>query len=568
MTATSSASAAIASAAAASPSAAPPLLRATGLVKRYGGVVATDNVSISVARGEVLGIIGPNGAGKSTLIGLLGGALVPSEGRIEFDGVDVTALPASERARRGIGRTWQIPRPFLDMTVRENLLAARYSLHPFDPRARAHEACDRILERTGLGDATHLSARALPLLRRKRLEVARALALNPKLLLLDEVGAGLVDAEVSELIELIRTLRSEVQGIVIIEHVLRVVRECCERLVVINFGRTLAEGRTSDVLASDEVAAVYLGTAHDRGAAAATGDAASSDTASGSVAPPRHPPVEGASPARPSASSQPEARAPASKVLASLVARTAAAPATGLSPPLLELRGIHAGYGQARVLNGIDLTVRAGQVIAILGTNGAGKTTLANLVSGAIRAAAGQLLIDGVDRTHAPAHEIARLGLSQCMEGRRIFAPLSVEENLLLAARGISALERAQRLAHVYALFPDLKERRANGGTSMSGGQQQMLAIGRALMSRPRLVLFDEISLGLAPVVMDRLYGALSELRAAGLTMLIVEQDVERALALADEVHVMEHGRFALSGTAQSVRDDPRLRHLYIGTAD
>ena len=514
-----------------------PLLRASGLVKRYGGVVATDNVSISVARGEVLGVIGPNGAGKSTLIGLLGGALVPSAGTVEFDGVDVTSWPASERARRGIGRTWQIPRPFLDMTVRENLLAARFSLHPFDSRQRAHEACDRILERTGLADATHLSARALPLLRRKRLEVARALALAPKLLLLDEVGAGLVDSEVSELIELIRALRSEVEGIVIIEHVLRVVRECCERLVVINFGRTLAEGRTSEVLASDEVAAVYLGTAHDR-----------------ATTPAPHVPGTVA--------------APVSNVLSALVAQAGAAQRASAAPPLLELRDIHAGYGQARVLNGINLTVRAGQVIAILGTNGAGKTTLASVISGAIAPTSGELRIDGVDRSRAPAHEIARLGLSQCMEGRRIFAPLSVEENLLLATRGISSAERDQRLAHVYALFPDLKERRANAGTSMSGGQQQMLAIGRALMSRPRLVLFDEISLGLAPVVMDRLSGALGELRAAGLTMRIVEQDVERALALADEVHVMEHGRFALSGTAQSVRDDPRLRHLYIGTAD
>ncbi len=154
------------------------------------------------------------------------------------------------------------------------------------------------------------------------------------------------------------------------------------------------------------------------------------------------------------------------------------------------------------------------------------------------------------------------------MEGRRIFAPLTVEENLLLPARDVPAGQRTERLEQVYALFPDLKQRRTNGGTSMSGGQQQMLAIGRALMSRPRLVLFDEISLGLAPIMMDRLYAALAELRKAGLTMLIVEQDVERALELADRVHVMEHGRFALSGTAQSVRNDPRLRQLYIGTAD
>jgi len=511
-----------------------PLLRANGLVKRFGGVVATDKVSLTVARGEVLGIIGPNGAGKSTLIGLLGGALTPSEGTVEFDGVDVSGWQAAERARRGIGRTYQIPRPFLDMTVRENLLAARFSLHPFDPRARAHEACDRILERTGLADAAHLSARALPLLRRKRLEVARALALNPKLLLLDEVGAGLVDAEVSELIELIQSLRRDVEGIVIIEHVLRVVRECCERLVVLNFGRTLAQGLTADVLASDEVAAVYLGTAQDR-----------------SKSPP--------------AADKSTVAAPVANALSALVTQS---PTRADTHPLLELRDIHAGYGQARVLNGVDLTVRAGQVIAILGTNGAGKTTLAKVISGAIRPTAGQMRVDGADVTRSPAHEIARLGLSQCMEGRRIFATLSVEENLLLAARGIAAPERAQRLDHVYALFHDLKERRSISGTSMSGGQQQMLAIGRALMSRPRLVLFDEISLGLAPVVMDRLYDALAELRRAGLTMLIVEQDVERALALADEVHVMEHGRIALSGTARAIRDDPRLRHLYIGTAD
>ena len=562
-----------------------PLLQATGLVKRYGGVVATDDVSLTVHRGEVLGIIGPNGAGKSTLIGLLGGALTPSAGRVEFDGADVTALPASERARRGISRTWQIPRPFLDMTVRENLLAARFSLHPFDSRARAHEACDRILERTGLADASRFSARALPLLRRKRLEVARALALNPKLLLLDEVGAGLVDSEVSELIELICALRQEVEGIVIIEHVLRVVRECCERLVVINFGRTMAQGITAQVLASDEVAAVYLGTAHDRKASApAAGEMGRANgthggsppiVSAGEAAADAHMAGVGAT-ANAGPRSATPVPAPAaesvSRALAALVARAAtpagSAVATTVAPPVLELRALHAGYGQARVLNGVDLTVRAGQVIAILGTNGAGKTTLANVISGAIRPTAGQMLIDGTDRTRAPAHEIARLGLAQCMEGRRIFAPLSVEENLTLAARGVSKAEREQRLAHVYALFPDLKERRANGGTSMSGGQQQMLAIGRALMSRPRLVLFDEISLGLAPVVMDRLYGALAELREAGLTMLIVEQDVERALALADEVHVMEHGRFALSGSAQSVRDDPRLRHLYIGTAD
>mgnify|MGYP003375434847 CR=1 FL=1 len=517
------------------------LLEASGLVKRYGGVVATDGVSLSVGRGEVLGVIGPNGAGKSTLVGLLGGAIAADEGTIRYDGADIGRLPAPERARRGIGRTWQIPRPFLDMTVRDNLLAARYSLHPLARRADAEAACLRILERCSLADAADLPARALPLLRRKRLEVARALALDPKLLLLDEVGAGLVDAEVSELIALIRSLRAEVQGIVIIEHVLRIVRECCDRLVVINFGRTFAEGPTAEVLASDDVAAVYLGTAH----AAAKGEGGSAAAA---------------------AAAADAAAASAHKLAAALVAR-ASVPYEAKAP-LLELRGVHAGYGQARVLEGIDLRVERGRAVAILGTNGAGKTTLANVIAGTLRPTAGDVRIDGRVVTGSAPHVVAALGIAQCMEGRRIFAPLSVEENLLLAARRAGAAERAARLAEVYELFPDLRERRASAGTSMSGGQQQMLAIGRALMGRPRLVVFDEISLGLAPVVMDRLYDALAALKRAGLTMLIVEQDVERALALADEVHVMEHGRFALSGPARAVRDDPRLRHLYIGTAD
>ncbi|MCC7099454.1 MAG: ATP-binding cassette domain-containing protein [Rubrivivax sp.] len=519
------------------------LLEASGLVKRYGGVTATDDVSLTVARGEVLGIIGPNGAGKSTLLGLLGGAIAADAGRIRYEGADIGSLAAPERARRGIGRTWQIPRPFLDMTVLENLLAARYSLHPLARRAHAEGACLRILERCGLADAVALPARALPLLRRKRLEVARALALAPRLLLLDEVGAGLVDAEVSELIALIRALRSEVEGIVIVEHVLRIVRECCDRLVVVNFGRCFAEGPTAQVLASDEVAAVYLGTAH-AAAATASADGSVRDTAD-------------------------VADAPDAAVAADGAARVAPAAASGATQaPLLELRGVHAGYGQARVLEGIDLVVQRGRAVAILGTNGAGKTTLASVIAGTLRPAAGELRVDGRSVTGQPAHRLAALGIAQCMEGRRIFAPLSVEENLLLAARGASAAERRVRLDEVYALFPDLTARRTNAGTSMSGGQQQMLAIGRALMSRPRLVVFDEISLGLAPIVLDRLYAALALLKRAGLTMLIVEQDVERALALADQVHVMEHGRFALSGAAQAVREDPRLRHLYIGTAD
>jgi len=167
-----------------------------------------------------------------------------------------------------------------------------------------------------------------------------------------------------------------------------------------------------------------------------------------------------------------------------------------------------------------------------------------------------------------PEHRIAQLGIAHCMEGRRIFPTLSVQENLLIAARGAGADVTRERLSAVHDLFPILAERKNQPGTSMSGGQQQMLAIGRALMARPRLVIFDEISLGLAPVVMDSLYDALAELKTAGVTLIVIEQDVDRALALADYAFVLEHGVFGLSGEPTEIAADPRLRHIYIGTAD
>ena len=521
-----------------------PLLEVTGIVKRYGGLVAIDHVDLQLQPGTITGVIGPNGAGKSTLIGLIGGAVVPSEGSIRLDGQDISRLPASERARAGIGRTYQIPRPFLDMTVEENLEVAQYSIQPFIRATVAREERLALLKRTGLADVASLPSRALPLLRRKRLEVARALALKPRIVLLDEVGAGLVDSEITELIALIHSIADPRTAIVVVEHVLRVVRECCARSMVLNFGKKLVEGPTMEIFANDEVAAVYLGTGNSRQPAAMRGRATDPQMQSAVH-------VVG-----------PEAER---GVMSSLIAPRSVG-STGA--PLLELQGICSGYGQARVLKGIDLTIPEGQAVAILGANGAGKTTLAQSICGAIKPTSGALRIAGEDVSGRPPHRIAELGIAHCMEGRRIFPTLSVQENLLVAARNADASAVRERLNAVYNLFPVLAERKNQGGTSMSGGQQQMLAIGRALMARPRLVIFDEISLGLAPVVMDRLYEALAVLKQAGMTLIIIEQDVDRALALADQAYVLEHGVFGLSGTPGKIAADPRLRHIYIGTAD
>ena len=521
-----------------------PLLEVSGIVKRYGGLVAIDHVDLQLQPGTITGVIGPNGAGKSTLIGLIGGAVIASEGSIKLDGKDISRLPASERARAGIGRTYQIPRPFLDMTVEENLEVAQYSIQPFIRATTARDERAALLKRTGLADVAGQSARALRLLRRKRLEVARALALKPRIVLLDEVGAGLVDSEITELIALIHSIADPRTAIVIVEHVLRVVRECCARSMVLNFGKKLVEGPTMEIFANDQVAAVYLGTGGSRepaGSPAQVIDAGAQNEVH----------VAG-----------PEAER---GVMSSLIAPP---PVGGTDTPLLDLRGICSGYGQARVLRGIDLTIPEGQVVAILGANGAGKTTLARTICGAIRPTSGALRIAGEDALGRPPHRIAELGVAHCMEGRRIFPTLTVRENLLIAARRADASAARQRLAAVYDLFPVLAEREDQGGTSLSGGQQQMLAIGRALMARPRLIIFDEISLGLAPVVMDKLYEALAVLKQAGMTLIIIEQDVDRALALADHACVLEHGVIGLSGVPSRIAADPRLRHIYIGTAD
>jgi ABC-type branched-subunit amino acid transport system ATPase component len=500
------------------------LLKVEGLAKHFGGVKAIDGLDFSIGAHEILGVVGPNGAGKSTLVGLIGGALRPSAGAIALDGRDITASAADARARLGVGRTYQIPRPFLNMTVEENLLAACFAVEPFASARLTRQRCRAILERVGLADVASEMAASLPLLRRKRLELARALALKPRLLMLDEVGAGLVDSEVSELIELIRSLAGEIGAILIVEHILRVVRECCARVMVLNFGRLLIEGPTAETLGHEQVAAVYLG---------AAGRERRSETATAGAA--------------------------------ALIAEPAPARA---AVPLIELKGVSAGYGQARVLNGVDLVLQAGRVAAIVGANGAGKTTLAKVLNGSVKATGGVVKIAGQDVTRWPEHRIATLGVAHCMEGRRIFPGLSVEENLLLGARSASPPEKRRRLDLVYGLFPVLHERRAIAGTLMSGGEQQMLAIGRALMSKPRAIVFDEISLGLAPVMIERLYDALAALRGVGAAMLIVEQEVQRALALADEAYVLERGAIALSGPPAAILKDPRLRQLYIGAVD
>ena len=231
---------------------------------------------------------------------------------------------------------------------------------------------------------------------------------------------------------------------------------------------------------------------------------------------------------------------------------------------LLETRALTARYGDFEALFGIDLTLNEGECVAIIGANGAGKTTLMRSISGVLRNAAGQILLDGAPIGNRPSDEVMGLGVAMVPEGRKLFPSLTVEENLLIGCYGRKAAG-PWTLQTVYDLFPILKERRRSPGTALSGGQQQMVAIGRALMSNPRVILCDEISLGLAPVVIRDIYAALPRIRDGGASVIVVEQDIAQALKVSDRVYCMMEGRITLQGRPSDLTR-AAIHDAYFGT--
>ena len=235
-----------------------PILSLDDVSKRYGALVVTDHLSMTLEPGEALGVIGPNGAGKTTMFNLIAGGVRPDSGRVHFAGRDITGLPPHARCRAGIGRSYQIPHPFIGMTVFENLLVAA-SFGSGRPEREVYDRCVGVLDRTGLLAKANVRAGALTLLERKRLEMARALATDPKVLLLDEIAGGLTEAECHELVEAIRAVHATGVSIVWIEHVLHALKAVVTRLVVINFGRKIDDGEPGRVMASPQVREIYMG---------------------------------------------------------------------------------------------------------------------------------------------------------------------------------------------------------------------------------------------------------------------------------------------------------------------
>ena len=233
---------------------------------------------------------------------------------------------------------------------------------------------------------------------------------------------------------------------------------------------------------------------------------------------------------------------------------------------MLEVKDLHVYYGVIQALKGISFNVNQGEVIALIGANGAGKTTTLQTLTGIIPAKSGSIMFEGKDLTRTPAHKIVEMGMAHVPEGRRVFADLSVYENLLMGAfTRKDKDEISQTLEMVYKRFPRLKERKNQGAGTLSGGEQQMLAMGRALMSHPKILLMDEPSMGLSPLFVNEIFDIIKEVSASGTTVLLVEQNAKKALSIADRAYVLETGKIVLDAAADVLMNDPSIKKAYLG---
>jgi len=519
-----------------------PLLRLHELRCHFGGVRAVDGVSLDVEERSIFGLIGPNGAGKTTLVNVVTGYQRAQSGRVELGGDDLSGRPPHEVAARGVARTFQNIRLYRQLTALENVLVGMHHHRPHDTlrqlallpslrrdqRARVEQARE-LMARVGLDPAIYGDRRSTTLAYgdQRRLEIARALALAPRLLVLDEPAAGMNQAEKGRVVELLEGLHESGLTIVLIDHDMPLVMSVCRRLAVLDFGRKIAEGPPAEVSAHPDVLAAYLGVrVGGEGPEAAPGPMASSPPASPQAAP------------------------------AGPVARR----------PLLEVADLEVAYGAVRAVRGVSLSVGEGEMVALVGANGAGKSTTLNTLAGLVRPRAGRARFDELDLTRVAPARIVAAGLVQVPEGREILARLTVRENLELGAW--SRRDRRSVAADVTGFeerFPILGQRRGMAAGQLSGGEQQVLAIARALMARPRLLLLDEPSLGLAPLLAERIFELIAEIHGDGVTVLLVEQNAYRALGLADRAYVMEAGRIVISGTGEDLRRDPEVHRAYLG---
>jgi len=464
-----------------------------GLTKRFGGLVAAKDITFQVQPGEILGLIGPNGSGKSTVMQLIMGLHRPNSGRVLVAGVDVAGWPPHRIARQGVGIVFQHSRPLHRQTVLENIMLGLLpdKLSKVFANRHAHEKARAIAERVGLTRVLNRKPNSLAFADLRRMELAKAIARDPKVVLIDEPFAGLTAGEVDGFAQLIAEFRSDGRAVLLVDHNVKSIAALADRIFAMYLGERIAEGTAEEVTRDPTVRRVYLGGGID---------------------------------------------------VASRPARIAR------STPLLQVEDVSVLYGKAQALDRVSIHVDEGEFVSIVGLNGAGKTTLFNAISGLVPCS-GRIGWDGTELKGRSPAAIARGGIVQCPESRELFGEMSVRENLDLAGQHLTESQASNQLQWLYDLFPRLKDRERQIARTLSGGEQQMLAIARSLMMRPRLLILDEPTLGLAPLIMEQISDALEQLRNnTPITVLLGEQNVTFALPHADRIYVLEHARIVWEG--------------------
>ncbi|XWN30531.1 MAG: ATP-binding cassette domain-containing protein [Devosia sp.] len=518
----------------------------------FGGLKAVDDVTLDIQKGAFVGIVGPNGAGKSTLVQTISGFVRPSSGAVSLFGNDITTARPHKRVALGLGRTFQTSRVFPAMTVEESILVGEqrrligaangvpaigplvepalallgtsgYRRRQDEMRARAEMVMalfgERLIGRRG--DPAH----SLSYANRRRLDIARALVAEPRVLLLDEPTAGMNPTETAELAGVLEEVAARFRDmtIVMIEHKLDLIRRLTERTIVISQGAVIVDAPPQEALSHPDVAEAYLGH-HSAGKpdASVAGGGLSLDFGGGD----------------------------------------------GETSPPATLDEVSVFYGPVQALFEVSITVGRGEVVAVLGGNASGKSTVIKTVLGLTDVRSGDVTIFGTPVQRGDTPERIAQGIASIPEGRRMFAEMTVEDNLLLGAyprRREKGFDDKAALATVYEEFHWLADRRTQLAGTLSGGEQQMVAMARAYLRRPRLLCIDEPSMGLSPAMVDRVYEILTRWKAAGMTILMVEQSANRALELADRAYVLQNGRIVTAGDTATLRNDPAVKAAYLG---
>jgi branched-chain amino acid transport system permease protein len=499
---------------------------------RFGGLAALDAVDLEVRQGEIVGLIGPNGAGKTTLMECISGFQPVVSGKISYRDTDLLSLLPGQRAELGIGRTLQNVKLFPFLTVVDNVRVAlhrhmetgilQHALH-LPPAVREEktilEKAAQLVELMGMGAFAEKFAAELSYGTLRLLELACMLALEPTMLLLDEPASGISQKETEALGPLLLRIKEQTGAtILMIEHDMPLIMSLCDWVYCLDAGRNLAAGTTDTVQADPAVIEAYLGTPAEQRKVAA----------------------------------QPKASEDVEREL------------------LLEVEGIDVFYDTVQVLYGVDLHVRRGERIALLGTNGAGKSTVLKAVSGLVPATAGTMRWKGEDISKMQAESLVRRGLGHVPGGRGLFPTLSVGENLRMGGYVLEDPKQVDtEIERVSSYFPWIPDRMSQAAGTLSGGELQQLATARALIARPELLMIDELSLGLAPIVIERLMETVQRLwEEEGVTILIVEQQASFALGYTDRAYFLEKGEVRYEGPSAGLVERPDLlRSVFLAGA-